>query len=230
MKKTWRRLLCSAFVLATALTLFGQANPDPLRFQAEIDAFRQWDVKNAVPEHPVLFIGSSSIRMWKTAKAFPELPVVNRGFGGAHISDMLYYIDDILFKYPAPTVILFYCGDNDVAGGKSADTVLRDYQAFVETAWKAFPQTPIIYLPIKPCPSRWGIWAEQNKANALIRAFCDQHDLLFYADTVTPMLATGEPPADELFLEDRLHLSAKGYELWQQVVEPMIVQAQQKKN
>jgi lysophospholipase L1-like esterase len=224
-----RRLIYGlVFILMLFSTLFCQSTPDPQRFIQEIEAFRQWDAKNALPEHPVLFIGSSSIRMWKTAEAFPNLPVVNRGFGGAQISDMLFYIDDILLKYPTPAVILFYCGDNDAADGKSAQNILRDYQTFVEAAWNAFPQTPVIYLPIKPSISRWSLWPVMVQANKLIRTFCEQNELLFYADTASPMLTTGQPPAAELFLEDGLHLSDKGYNLWKQVVEPLIKQALEK--
>src|SRR5690606_25008770 len=67
------------------------APPAPTRFEAEIEAFRAWDRKNAVPADAVLFVGSSSIRMWATAVSFPDLPVVNRGFGGSQISDVNHY-------------------------------------------------------------------------------------------------------------------------------------------
>ncbi|MDZ7372224.1 MAG: GDSL-type esterase/lipase family protein [candidate division KSB1 bacterium] len=202
--------------------LHAQEDPDPLRFQQEIEAFRQWDAKNAVPAHPVLFIGSSSIRLWKTAEAFPDLPVVNRGFGGAHFSDLLYYLPDILLKYPEPAAIVLYCGDNDAAAGKSSTRIVDDFRKFLAAAQSRFPKTPIVYIPIKPSPSRWAIWPTQREVNERIRALCRESNLLFYADTVTPMLAAGEPPADELFLDDRLHLSEKGYAVWQKVVSEML--------
>ena len=63
-------------------------NPDPERFKQEINQFKAWDEKNTFSKNAVLFVGSSSIRLWKTAVAFPQLPVVNRGFGGSHISDV----------------------------------------------------------------------------------------------------------------------------------------------
>jgi len=226
MFKLYRRHLVILISLVLFTAAFSQI-PDPQRFAQEIETFRQWDAKNAVPVHPVLFIGSSSIRMWKTAEAFPELPVVNRGFGGAQIPDILYFMQDVLLKYREPSVLVFYCGDNDAASGKSAQEIAQDFQTFVETARKTFPALPIIYIPIKPSPSRWSLWPVMEQANDLINAFCGHTEALFYADIVTPMLATGQPPAADLFLEDGLHLTDKGYALWKQVIEPLIRQARQ---
>ena len=100
------------------------ADPDPNRFAAEIKAFAEWDSRNAVPADPVLFVGSSSIRLWRTHESFPDLPVVNRGFGGSQVSDLLHFADRVVFPYK-PSVIVFYAGDNDLAAGKSAQRGLR---------------------------------------------------------------------------------------------------------
>ena len=86
-------------------------DPDPERFSKAIESFKNWDAKNFFPDQAVLFAGSSSIRLWKTQQSFPEVKVINRGFGGAHISDMLHYIDETVLKYK-PRIIVFYCGDN----------------------------------------------------------------------------------------------------------------------
>ncbi len=95
----------SALIIACALamTTRGYAkeatNPDPARFNSEIEAFEHWDAKNSFPHDAILFVGSSSIRFWQTADAFPGLPVINRGFGGSHISDVNHFADRIVFKY-----------------------------------------------------------------------------------------------------------------------------------
>jgi hypothetical protein len=146
------------------------ANPDPNRFSEQIDAFAAWDSKNAVPSEPILFVGSSSIRMWKTRQAFPDLPVINRGFGGSHISDVVYFSDRIVLPY-RPKLIVLYAGDNDVAGGKSAAQVLCDYRRFVELVHAELPDTRIIFITIKPSGKRWSLWPRMNGANELIRSF-----------------------------------------------------------
>ena len=109
----------------------GQVVNKPLgRFAAEIAAFAEMDRKNSWPAGAVLFVGSSSIRMWATREAFPDLPVINRGFGGASIPDVLERFDKVVAPYGAQ-VIVFYCGDNDIVSGRTAEQVCGDFQEFV---------------------------------------------------------------------------------------------------
>ena len=197
------------------------ADPDPARYQGEINAFIDWNSKNSFPENAVLFVGSSSIRLWKTRDYFPEFPVINRGFGGAHISDVLHYFDVVTRPYQ-PKVILFYTGDNDIAGGKTPQRVLDDYKKFVDRAQQAAPGVKIIYIPIKPSLNRWHLWEPMNKANQLIESFSETNPALFYADIATPMLTDDGTPQPDLFADDGLHLNEKGYELWTKIVKPML--------
>lgn len=225
---------CSSFMRLAAPVLIsllaflplrgGETDPDPHRFDEEIERFLEWDQQNSLPPNPVLFVGSSSIRLWKTAEDFPQLPVINRGFGGAHISDVLFFMEKIVLPY-RPAVIVFYAGDNDIADDKSAETVLADFRQFVERVHQPLPETRIIFLPIKPSLARWNFWPEMKKANALIEAYCANDRRLFYADTATPMLAGDGKPGRELFLEDGLHLNAAGYRLWSQVLKPVLERA-----
>ena len=198
-----------------------RSNPDPNRFAGEIKTFVEWDSKNAVPAEPVLFVGSSSIRMWRTHESFPELPVVNRGFGGSHVSDILHYLDRVVLPYN-PKVLVFYAGDNDVAGGKSPQRVVEDYRRFVRLVHAKLPAVRIVYVAIKPCHNRWSLWPEMDKANGLVRDFCDQDERLFFADLATPLLGDDGTPRRDLFLSDQLHLNPQGYAVWTQTLAPIL--------
>jgi lysophospholipase L1-like esterase len=200
------------------------ADPDPNRFAKDIARFVAWDSQNAVPANPILFVGSSSIRGWKTRESFPQLPVINRGFGGSHISDVIHFSDRIVLPY-APKLIVVYAGDNDVKDGKSAARVLCDYRRFVELVHGKFPDTGIIFITIKPSGSRWSLWPEMNKANNLIKAFSEKSGRLFLADLGTPLLGADGKPDDSLFRSDRLHLNDKGYRVWARALEPVIDKA-----
>ena len=202
----------------------GPADPDPNRFAEQITSFTAWDSKNAVPAEPILFVGSSSIRMWKTHASFPDLPVMNRGFGGSHIADVVHFSDRIVLPY-APKLIVFYAGDNDVAAGKSAARVLCGYRRVVELVHAKWPATAIVFITIKPSGQRWFLWPEMDKANDLIRAFSEKSGRLFFADLATPLLAPDGKPDDGLFLKDRLHLNAQGYRVWTKALEPIIERA-----
>jgi lysophospholipase L1-like esterase len=215
-------VLCFPALAATGRE--SPANPDPNRFAKEIEAFAEWDSKNAIPAEPVLFVGSSSIRIWRTHDSFPDLPVVNRGFGGSHISDVLHFADRLVIAYK-PRLIVFYAGDNDIAAGKSARRVFEDFSRFVGLIHAKLPEARIIFLSIKPSGSRWSLWPQMRDANQLVRDFSGKDERLFFADVATPLLGPDGKPRDELFLNDKLHLNPAGYRLWTQALNPVLRRA-----
>ncbi len=206
------------FSLAPALA--DVPEPGPGRFSEEIAAFEAWDAKNASPSDAILFVGSSSIRLWSTAEAFPDKPVVNRGFGGSELSDVLHYFDVLVLRH-GPATIVLYAGDNDVEHGKSAAEVFDDFKAFVERVQRELPGAQIVFISIKPSPSRWDKWPVMVEANRLVEAFADQHESIDYADLATPLLEpSGEP--GNFFVADDLHLNDRGYAAWREALMPYL--------
>lgn len=208
-----------------------QTAPDQVnKYQSVIDT---WVVQDAVappPRGAVVFIGSSSIRLWRTLqKDFPQYDVIQRGFGGSQFSDANLFVDDIVQPYDPAAVVVFE-GSNDIASGKSAGQVFGDYKKFVRLIRKGTNPSrepiPILFIGITPSPSRWEHWPQMDKANRLIRDYAQRHVGLYYIDTPTPMLATaptpGGPPSPDLFVDDQLHLSPRGYALWVEVVTPAL--------
>lgn len=198
------------------------AEPKPLPFAKEIQAFVAADAKQPPAPGQVLFVGSSSIRLWDLKKSFPELAALNRGFGGSKIEDSVRYFDQIVLPYK-PRLIVFYAGDNDTAGAKTAEQVRDDFRAFTAKCKAAFPATKVIFIAIKPSPSRWNKYDKQSQANALIAEDCKADpERLIYLDVVTPMLGADGQPRAELFQKDLLHLNAEGYKLWAGLLEPLL--------
>jgi len=198
-----------------------RADPDPNRFAPEIKAFAEWDSKNAVPAEPVLFIGSSSIRLWRTHESFPDLPVVNRGFGGSQISDAIHFADRLVLAYQ-PKLIVFYSGNNDIASGKSTERVVEDYRRFLRLVLARRPEVRVIILAINPSRSRWKFWPEVQKTNRLVQEFCQDNPRLIFADFSALFLGADGRPDSSLFLKDELHLNAQGYAVWTQALGPVL--------
>ena len=207
--------------------LQSQMDPNPDRFflsddgdQVYIKDFLDWDKKNTFGKNGILFIGSSSIRKWKTAEYFNyKSSIINRGFGGSHISDINYYFNTIVLKYK-PKIIVFYAGDNDIAGKKVPEQVFEDYVEFASLVKKNIKQARIIYLSIKPSPLRWSFWCAMAETNKLIKMFIDSDDQQIYLDTATPMLNNRGEPSRNLYTSDSLHLSKDGYDLWSGILKP----------
>ena len=220
-------LILHVLAALLVLTLQGYATTDAdvdiknsSRWEQAIGAFEAWDAKNSFAADGVLFVGSSSIRMWRTQESFAKLGVINRGFGGSQISDVNRFAKRIVLKY-APRLIVFYAGDNDIAAGKTPEQVLKDYAAFIKIVHDALPRTPIIYMAIKPCRSRWPLWPKMDKANSLIGRFCVKDTRLFFVDGAAPLLGKNGEPDDKFYLDDKLHLSADGYKVWTKLLDPI---------
>jgi lysophospholipase L1-like esterase len=199
----------------------------PERFESEIAEFEKWDRQNAVPRDGILFVGSSSIRFWQTAEAFPGLPVINRGFGGSRVPDVNYFADPIVFKYK-PRTVVFYAGDNDLAGGANREQVFDDIETFRKRLRERLPNTGLIILPIKPSPSRVKFWPDAQKINSRLKAIAEKVDNVTYVDTATPLLDADGQPRKELFRNDQLHLNEKGYAIWNKILGPVLREAERR--
>jgi lysophospholipase L1-like esterase len=200
----------------------GLAQKPDVPFESDIEKFEAQDAKNPPAPGGIVFVGSSSIVRWKTLKEdFPGYNVINRGFGGSQVSDSVRFADRIVTPYK-PTMIVFFAGTNDIAAGKSADTVFHDYKAFVDKVRVALPSVTIAYISISPAPSRWSKLDEIKKANGLIQAYSAHGQKLLFVDTFPQMLTADGGPRPELFVADQLHLSPKGYAIWVNAVRPIL--------
>jgi lysophospholipase L1-like esterase len=194
----------------------------PQAFAEEIARFEAAD--RLAPPHPggVVFVGSSSIRMWPALDAdFPGVDVLQRGFGGSELSDVVYYAPRIVLPY-RPRLIVLYAGDNDLMAGTSPATVFRDYQAFVALVRRALPDARIAFIAVKPSPSRWSLRERMRETNELVRRHTATDERLLYVDVFTPMLGPDGMPRVELFLADGLHMNARGYALWRELLGPVV--------
>lgn len=213
-------LLLACACLLVAFVGFARAADAP--FEKEIRAFEAADRKQAPPQHAVLFIGSSTIRIWKTLpQDFPELTVINRGFGGSQIADSTRYADRIAIPYH-PSRIVMYAGDNDIAAGKSPQQVFEDFKAFEKKIHDALPGVPIDYISIKPSVARWKLVDKIKEANRLIEQFAHDQKNVEFVDIFPAMLSPEGKPRPDLLKPDGLHMNAKGYAIVISILKPRI--------
>jgi lysophospholipase L1-like esterase len=192
------------------------------RFEQQIRIFERNQQKNSLNKGAIVFVGSSSIRGWRTLKKdMAPLTVINRGFGGSQAADALYYVDRIVTPYQ-PKKIVYYEGDNDIAQGKSPEQFLRDCQDFVKKVHSTLPKTIIYFLSIKPSLTRSHLQNTMQEANKLLQAYTKTHHELEYIDISTAMYDEMGKIRQDIFQADGLHLNAKGYEIWTQIIKQRI--------
>ena len=211
----------ACLLLAGIATLQAQTAPP---FWQDIVSFKKLDSLQPPPSHPILFTGSSSFTRWKDMnEAFPGFPVLNRGFGGSTLPDVIRYTYDVIIRYQ-PRQVVVYCGDNDLAGADSisvAEVVLRVKTLFgiIRTN---LPQATIDFVAIKPSPSRTAIQPKVKKANREIKAFFTAQKNAAFIDIYDAMLDPKGGMREELYVEDRLHMKPAGYEIWKKIILPYL--------
>ncbi len=143
-------LACITFLLiniSLAQTAFPPFANDILRFKKQDSIVPP--VKNAI-----LFVGSSSFAKWKNvADYFPGYIIVNRGFGGSTLLDVIRYAYDIIVPYQ-PKQVFIYAGDNDLAEGASVAEVVTRLKTLFQLIRINVPNATMDYISIKPIPSR----------------------------------------------------------------------------
>jgi lysophospholipase L1-like esterase len=155
------------------------------------------------------------------ARDFPGHQVINRGFGGSHLSDCVYYFDRIVTPYQ-PRIIVLYAGINDINAGKSPQDVFEDFRAFVGKVHTALPRARLDYISLGISPSRWKDYERVKEANRLIRGYIEKDDRLSFIDILPAMLGADGQPNPDLFVSDRLHPNASGYKIWQSIIAPYL--------
>lgn len=194
-------------------------------FYDEIQAFKKQDKVSMPPKNAILFVGSSSFRMWSDVQDyFPGYTIINRGFGGSSLPDVVRYVDDIIVPYQ-PKQILIYCGDNDLAASDTvtAQMVADRFKTLFTTIRKKMGGVPIAFVSIKPSPSRVRLMPKMMQANNLISEYLRHKNKTAFIDVYHAMVTADNKPMTDIFKEDNLHMNAKGYAIWQKVIEPYLL-------
>jgi lysophospholipase L1-like esterase len=147
--------------------------------------------------------------------------VLNRGFGGSTVPELLHYYPRVVLPY-RPREIVVYEGDNDLAAGRTPQQVADDYRVFVQRVRETLPSARIVFISIKPSPSRWRLAPAMREANRLVQAIIATDSLQTFVDVFTPMLGADGRPRAALFVGDSLHMTPAGYVLWRERIAPLL--------
>lgn len=199
-------------------------NPDPARFEKEIAAFEAADKASMPAPGGTLFVGSSSITQWDVAREFPDLKPIKRGYGGSHVTDTIHFAARIIWPY-TPSLIVFYAGDADVAGGKSAEQIAGDTVALLALIHTQLPTTRVVVIGTKPSPLHWKHIETIRAANGLIKAAIADDALAAYADVESALLAPAGLPRLDFYQANGLNLNEAGYQAWTAAIRPVVLRA-----
>ena len=197
---------------------------DPQAWEASIREFEREDRRQPPLGDAVVFVGSSTFTLWKTLQQdMAPLKVMNRGFGGAKIPDVVRYFERAVLPHKPRTVVLF-AGTNDISGRApaSARDVYQGFVAFMTKVRQHLPGTAVYYLAITPTLARWRHWAIASQANELIREYAAREPGVHVIDTRDRFLGNDGKPIRGLFRWDRLHPNRQGYALLAGAIRPVL--------
>ncbi|TPE44423.1 SGNH/GDSL hydrolase family protein [Pontibacter mangrovi] len=215
---------CLLLIVALVWQLQAQAQQSNPPFWNEIQTFKQQDSVEMPPQNAILFVGSSSIRKWTNVQEmFPKYTLINRGFGGSTLLDLKRYLNDIVIPYQ-PKQIVIYSGENDIAAGNvEAPEVLQRFQDVFQSIRQELPQVPVMFVSIKPSPSRIKYKPIIEESNRLIKDYLKTQPKTAYVNVYKPMLQRNGKPKPEIFIQDSLHMNQQGYQIWKKKIKPSLI-------
>lgn len=196
--------------------------PEVKAWETEILKFEELDQNETYPDNSILFAGSSSIRLWSTIEHdLSPYKVIQRGYGGAKLSDFAVYTERIIWPHKNIDGIVLFIA-NDISGNetdKTPEEVLNLFKYVVKTIRKEFPETPVFWIAITPTGSRWEVWPQIREANDLIRNYTIKNSDLYFIATERRFINKDGKPRPELFISDKLHLNDEGYRVWTEIIK-----------
>ncbi len=192
-------------------------------FIDEINEFKRLDKENFPEKGKILFTGSSSIRFWDSLEEDMEpLEVLNRGFGGAQISHVIYHFEDIVKPYN-PEAIVFFCGTNDLTALKTPEETMNDFKKFMNLVRNEFGNIKVYVIGIKPTVDRLYLDKKERIFNSSVKLLASEDAYLEFIDVWDSMLSEDGSRMPELYIEDGLHMNKKGYEVWTRLVRKSLL-------
>jgi lysophospholipase L1-like esterase len=197
---------------------------DKGKYWEDIQTIKKYEKIYAPATNPIIFVGSSSIRRWDDVeRTFASYRAINRGIGGAVISEITYSLNELVFQYH-PRQIVIYAGENDLGDKAStADSICNRIQRLISAIRAQMPVVPIVYVSIKPSPVRDKVMDKAIEANKLIRTYLLHQKNIQYVDVFSLMLSADKKSRPELFLSDMLHMNPKGYKIWTKAIQPYLI-------
>ena len=235
MKKPLKIVIIAAAVLVvaslTGLVITGlKIGWGPFAFLHTWDA----DVEKIQQTYPaeenqnsIIFYGASNFRMWtEMENDLPEYRVQNHGFGGCTDQDLMHYADRLLYPYH-PAIVFFQTGSNDYVSLKGTDeekvAACMGYkkQMFAEIHDR-LPDAKLVVMSGLLLPGRSEYRELTEEINKALETLCEETDYLWFVDA-SSMTWDGQRYADELFIQDGVHLNHEGQLLWMRdYIRPMI--------
>ena len=203
------------------------SSDDPLVWEDDIRALEELN-SQAPRDNTVLFVGSSSIRLWHSlGQDMAPINVIQRGFGGARMNDVVHYADRIVTPFSVDAIVIFV-GTNDINVSDTPHEAVQDIteglSRLMQQIRAAHPDTPVFYIAITPTFLSWDKWDAVQAANTAVAQLLESDPNASMILTSDLFLGDDGQPIKKLYQFDGLHLSKDGYERWTSRIKPVLME------
>ncbi|MFL6696069.1 MAG: GDSL-type esterase/lipase family protein [Vitreoscilla sp.] len=179
----------------------------------------------------LVFIGDSITHNWEKdgkavwARHYAQYNALDLGFGGDHTENVLWRLEHGEIDGIHPKVAVLMIGTNNT-GDRQEDprSTAAGVRRILDEIRRRQPETRILLLAVFPRDEQPTGAARRlnDRVNAIISGYADgQH--VFFLD-IGRYLTNADGTLSRDVMPDLLHPNEKGYEIWAQRMEPMLLQ------
>ena len=170
----------------------------------------------------IIFLGDSITDGCNWSEMFHDLRVKNRGISADITDGVLDRLDEVVESKPLK--IFFMIGVNDLARGKTVNSIVKNIERILDAIHEETPRTEIYLESLLPVNPVFGLaknhtnkTAEILAVNAALKKISkDRH--INYIDLHSLLKAESDLLNPE-YTNDGLHLTGKGYLVWKSAIE-----------
>ncbi|WGS62619.1 SGNH/GDSL hydrolase family protein [Vibrio lentus] len=170
------------------------------------------------PNADLVMFGDSITEWAPWADIFRDVSMVNRGLAGDTTTGMLRRIDTTLSV--KPKLVCFMAGINDLAQGYDVEHIYQNYIDMLEV-WQENDIRILVQSTLYVGSKLQGLNSSVELLNCKISEYCTQQDIAFL--DVNSVLSPNKLLSNECSCDD-LHLNAKAYLAWAEVLQPTIAE------
>ena len=177
----------------------------------------------------LLFVGDSITHFWEREgigmwrRYYSKRKPLNFGVNSDRTQHVLWRLENAPLDKIAPKVVVLMIGTNNTSNGHTPKKIADGIQAIVQKMQTSWPKAKILLLGIFPKGSRPNRWRDHvNRTNRIAKNLHDGKTVHYMDIGSKFMDARGRISATVMY--DYLHLSAKGYGIWAQAIEPKLAE------
>ncbi|CDT32712.1 SGNH/GDSL hydrolase family protein [Vibrio coralliirubri] len=170
------------------------------------------------PNADLVMFGDSITEWAPWADIFRDISMVNRGLAGDTTTGMLRRIDTTLNV--KPKLVCFMAGINDLAQGYDVDHIYQNYIDMLKV-WQENDICILVQSTLYVGSKLQGLNPSVELLNSKISEYCSQQGIAFL--DVNSVLSPNQLLSNEYSCDD-LHLNAKAYQVWAEVLQPTVAE------